>query len=97
VSNPPYVAQKDLETLEPEVRDFEPKRALVAGKTGLKFIQKLVKGAPEYLKRGGYLVFEIGFGQKADVLSLLSESDKWTSVKYFDDLSGIPRVVVAQK
>ena len=95
VSNPPYVARKDWETLQPEVRDFEPKRALVAGKTGLEFIQKLVKGAPKYLKPGGCLVFEIGFGQKADVLSLFSKSNKWTSVLCFNDLSGIPRVVVA--
>jgi release factor glutamine methyltransferase len=95
VSNPPYVAE-DLESLEPEVKDFEPKRALVAGKTGLEFIQRLVKGAPKYLLRGGYLVFEIGFGQKADVLSLFSESDRWTRVHCYDDLSGIPRVVVAQ-
>ena len=96
VSNPPYVSQKDWETLQPEVRDFEPKRALVAGKTGLEFIQKLVKGAPQYLKPGGYLVFEIGFGQKEEVLSLFDESDNWTSVLCFNDLSGIPRVVVAR-
>jgi release factor glutamine methyltransferase len=96
VSNPPYVAQKDWETLQPEVRDFEPKRALVAGKTGLEFIQKLVKGAPAYLKPGGYLVFEIGYGQEPDVLSLFSKSNKWSSVRCFDDLSGISRVVVAQ-
>jgi release factor glutamine methyltransferase len=95
VSNPPYVAQKDWETLQPEVRDFEPKGALVAGKTGLEFIQKLVKGAPKYLKPGGYLVFEIGYGQKEDVLSLFSKGNKWSSVRCFDDLSGIPRVVVA--
>lgn len=95
VSNPPYVAQKDWETLQPEVRDFEPKRALVAGKTGLEFIQRLVKGAPKYLKPGGHLVFEIGCGQKAEVLSLFGESDNWSSVRCYDDLSGIPRVVVA--
>lgn len=95
VSNPPYVARKDWETLEPEVRDFEPKRALVAGKTGLEFIRKLVKGAPAYLKPGGNLVFEIGYGQKEDVLRLLNTRNKWTSIKCFDDLNGIPRVVVS--
>ncbi len=96
VSNPPYVAQKDWETLQPEVKDFEPKRALVAGKTGLEFIQKLVKGAPAYLKPGGYLVFEIGDGQEPDVLCLVGKSYTWSSVQCFDDLSGIPRVVVAR-
>ena len=96
VSNPPYVSQKDWETLQSEVRDFEPKRALVAGKTGLEFIQKLVKGAPKYLRRGGYLVFEIGYGQREDVLRLFNKSNKWSSVRCYDDLSGIPRVVVAR-
>jgi len=95
VSNPPYVARKDWETLQPEVRDFEPKRALVAGETGLEFIQKLVKGAPKYLKPGGYLVFEIGYGQREDVLILFNKSNKWSSVLCFDDLSGIPRIIVA--
>jgi release factor glutamine methyltransferase len=96
VSNPPYVTQKDWEALQPEVRDFEPKRALVAGKTGLEFIQKLAKGAPQYLKLGGYLIFEIGYGQKEDVLCLLNTSDNWKSVQCFNDLNAIPRVVVAQ-
>jgi release factor glutamine methyltransferase len=96
VSNPPYISQDEWEMLQPEVRDFEPKRALVAGKTGLEFIRKLIKGAPRYLKPGGYLVFEIGFGQKDEVICFLNSSHHWTSVQCFDDLSAIPRVVVAQ-
>jgi release factor glutamine methyltransferase len=96
VSNPPYISQDEWEMLQPEVRDFEPKRALVAGKTGLEFIRKLIKGAPRYLKPGGYLVFEIGFGQKDEVICILNSSNHWTSVQCFDDLSAIPRVVVAQ-
>jgi len=93
VSNPPYIARKDWETLQPEIRDFEPKRALVAGKTGLEIIRKLVKGASKYLKRGGYLVFEIGYDQKEEVLRLFS--DKWSSVRCYNDLCGVPRVFVA--
>jgi len=88
------VAQADWEKLEPEIRDFEPKKALVAGKTGLEFIQKLVKGAPVYLRAGGHLVFEIGYDQKERVLSLFS--NEWGSVQCFDDLSAIPRVIVAR-
>jgi len=96
VSNPPYVSQDEWETLQPEVRGFEPKRALVPGKTGLEFIRKLVKGAPSYLKSGGYLVFEIGFDQKEDVLCLLNTSNDWKNVQCFDDLSSIPRAIVAK-
>lgn len=94
VSNPPYVSQKEWEILQPDVRDFEPKRALVAGKTGLEFIQKLVKGASAYLKPGGYLVFEFGWGQKVDVVKFFGRN--WSSVCCFDDLSGTPRVIVAR-
>jgi release factor glutamine methyltransferase len=97
VSNPPYVSHKEWETLQPEVRDFEPKRALVAGKTGLEFIQKLVKGAPQYLKPVGYLLFEIGYGQKDEVLCLLNTSNDWRSIQCFDDLNAIPRVVACSR
>jgi release factor glutamine methyltransferase len=96
VCNPPYVAEDDWKKLQPEVRDFEPKRALVAGKTGLEFIQKLAKGAPKYLRPGGFLIFEIGFGQEDEVLCLLNTNPKWTAIQCFDDLNKIPRVVVAQ-
>lgn len=92
VSNPPYVAEDDWKTLQPDVRDFEPKRALVAGKTGLEFIQRLVKGAPAYLKPGGHLIFEIGYGQKEEVLCLLNTGHDWTTIQCFDDLNAIPRV-----
>ncbi len=95
VSNPPYVAAGDWPTLEPEVRDHEPKRALVAGPTGLEVIRRLVRGALPFLKQGGLLAFEIGAGQSADTRGLLGTG--WREVRVFDDLQGIPRVVVAEK
>jgi release factor glutamine methyltransferase len=94
VSNPPYIARDDWDTLQREIRDFEPKRALVAGETGLEFIRKLVGGAPAFLRPGGYLVFEIGYGQAADVMRMFDRT--WRSVRCFDDLSHIPRVIVAR-
>lgn len=93
VSNPPYVARGDWETLQPEVRDFEPKRALVAGETGFEFIRKLVKGAPAFLRAGGYLVFEIGYGQAESVVRMFGRT--WSRVSCFEDLSGIPRIIAA--
>ncbi len=94
VSNPPYVSESEWRRLEPEVRDFEPKRALVPGPGGLEFIARLIAGAPEFLKPGGFLVFEIGRGQARAVRKLLKKT--WTDVEIRKDLRGIPRAVAAR-
>ncbi len=95
VSNPPYVPAGEWRTLEPEIRLFEPKRALVPGLTGFEFIRRLVRGAPDLLKSGGHLIFEVGQGQARRVLSLFDS--RWTGIEIFKDLRGISRVVTAQK
>jgi len=95
VSNPPYVSERDWRGLMPEVRLFEPKRALVPGPTGLEFIKRLIRGSAPFLKPGGHLVLEIGHGQRDGVLSFFDEA--WADVRSFDDLSAIPRVIVARK
>jgi release factor glutamine methyltransferase len=94
VSNPPYVSESEWPSLQDEVRIYEPKEALVAGRTGLEFIRNLVKGIPAFLKAGGYLCLEIGHGQKEEALSLFG--DEWDDLRCFDDLNGIPRVITAQ-
>lgn len=95
VSNPPYVPAGEWETLSREVREHEPRRALVPGKTGFEFIRRLIKGAAVYLRAGGHLLFEIGQGQRDAALLLFDE--RWREVESFDDLAGIPRVVKARK
>lgn len=95
VSNPPYVSAREWRTLEPEVRGYEPRRALVAGATGLEFIRRLVDGSRTYLKSGGHLVFEIGAGQADEVVSLFNRG--WADIRLGEDLRGIPRVVSARK
>jgi len=95
VSNPPYIPAGDWETLSREVREHEPRRALVPGKTGFEFIRRLVKGVPAYLKPGGHLLFEIGQGQREGALAFFDQ--RWSDVESFDDLSGIPRVIKARK
>jgi release factor glutamine methyltransferase len=94
VSNPPYVPENQWETLQDDIRLHEPKKALVAGETGLEIIKKLVSGAPKFLKPGGYLCLEIGFGHQDDVLNLFGEG--WVEVDCFKDLHGIPRLVLAK-
>lgn len=94
VSNPPYVAEKDRASLESQVRDYEPAGALFAGASGLEVYERLVPQAREALKSGGWLLLEIGQGQR-DALALLLSG--WYNVSFIDDLQGIPRVACAQQ
>ena len=92
VSNPPYVAAGEIEALEPEVRDWEPRGATVAGETGLEAIERLVAQAPAALEPGGALVLEVGAGQAAAVAALL-EGAGLAGVRRDPDHAGIERIV----
>ncbi len=63
VSNPPYIPTDDLETLQSEVRDYEPRMALDGGRDGLDFYRLIIPAAPGYLNAGGWLMLEVGIGQ----------------------------------
>ncbi|MFW6140877.1 MAG: peptide chain release factor N(5)-glutamine methyltransferase [Acidobacteriota bacterium] len=94
VSNPPYVDEKDWGALDPQIRDYEPKQALVSGQEGYAFIKRLIRQAPDYLMPGGYLIFEIGKGQEDKVKSFFTT--RWESVQCVEDLAGIKRVFLAK-
>ena len=96
VANPPYVSRKEWTRLPQEVKEYEPMRALVSGKTGLEVIRKLAQEASYYLKPGGYLLFEIGYGQKDGVKSLLASNPCWKKIEFFKDLSGNWRVALGK-
>jgi release factor glutamine methyltransferase len=95
VSNPPYVSRREWTELATEVRDHEPRRALVGGDKGTEFIGKLISRSHGFLRSGGRLVMEIGAGQKDDVRSLFG--DGWDEIEFTRDLAGIPRVVAARR
>lgn len=95
VSNPPYIAVEEFPTLQPEVRDFDPKQALTDGGDGLAIIRKITAEASGFLKPDGALLMEIGFGQSAAVAAML-DPDVWGSVEILNDLQGIPRTVFAK-
>ena len=95
VSNPPYIPDLDIEGLQSEVRDFEPRRALAGGPDGLEIIRRLVRDSGQILKAGGVLIMEIGAGQAAAVADLFDPSE-WGSPEVRNDLQAIPRVVVAK-
>jgi release factor glutamine methyltransferase len=97
VSNPPYVPAPDLAGLQPEVRDHEPLAALVAGHDGLGVIRRLVPEAAAVLRRGGWLLFEFGFGQADGVRAIIAAESRLELVDVRADLAGIPRVAVARR
>jgi release factor glutamine methyltransferase len=94
VSNPPYVGESEEDSVQLEVRKFEPRGAVFAGPTGLEVIERLIPQAREVLKPGGWLVMEISGTIAERVVALLSG---WNEVQITNDLQGIPRVVSAQK
>lgn len=95
VSNPPYVSETEWQKLDRPVRDFEPRKALVAGPTGVEFIQRLIGEAFECLTPGGFLVFEFGAGQEEKILKHFREG--WQETAVHLDYSGRPRVITARK
>jgi release factor glutamine methyltransferase len=95
VSNPPYVASCDRDSLQPEVRDWEPEMALFAGADGLSFYRRLIPEAARVLCPGGRLIVEMGAGQSASLAALFGPD--WESPSITPDLAGIPRVLSARK
>ena len=94
VSNPPYVAESDRDTLHPQVRNYEPATALFGGETGLDIYRRLIPQAQMALKQNGLLALEIGHGQQTALASLL---ETWHNVSFVNDLQHIPRVVLARR
>jgi len=94
VSNPPYVASADRDTLHPQVRDHEPASALFAGPTGLDIYRRLIPQARAALKPNGLLALEIGHDQCDAIAELLSD---WNELHFVEDLQQIPRIAVARR
>ena len=94
-SNPPYIPLRELESIQAEVRDHEPRTALTDEADGLSIIRKIVYGSPDFLKQGGWLLMEIGF-QEAEAVRDMLACGPWRSVHIADDLQGIPRCVIAE-
>lgn len=92
VSNPPYIATKEIEALMPEVRDREPRMALDGKEDGLFFYREITGQARQYLKPGGRLLFEIGYDQGNAVAGMMTEAG-FTEVQVKKDLAGLDRVV----
>ena len=99
LSNPPYVPEGRAASLPREIRDFEPRQALLAPGDGMGFHRRLVSTAPAWLRPGGMLAMEVGLDQAPAVLRMLDEARWWASAGVERDGAGIGRVVwgVAEK
>ena len=95
VSNPPYIARAQIDTLEPEVREHDPHMALDGGEDGLVFYRRIAREAPQHLNEGGSLFLEIGWDQGETVSALLQKIG-FEEVRVIRDLAGLDRVVTGR-
>ena len=91
VSNPPYVSEAEYRALPPEVRDFDPRPALVPGPSGLEHIRALALRAPEALRPGGLLLVEFGAEQGRAVENIFCGLPDWADLRIHKDLAGLDR------
>ncbi len=96
ISNPPYVAARDLASLQREVRDWEPRIALTDAADGLSFYRRLFKEAPARLRAGGFLICEMGYAQAEEITALVDRSI-WSEPRILADWQAIPRTIVLQR
>jgi release factor glutamine methyltransferase len=96
ISNPPYVRRGDIEGLQPEIRDFEPREAIDGGADGLDFHRDLLRGTSSCLRKGGWLVLEIGADQGPTVYDLAEQVGGFKKREIIRDYTGKDRVLISQ-
>jgi len=95
ISNPPYIPSAEIETLQPEVRDFDPRGALDGGADGLDFYRMLAAQAKAFLKADGKIMLEFGDGQ-SDAIKKIFENEKWIVEAVKEDYSQRERILVVK-
>lgn len=97
LSNPPYVSEKDMKGLAPEILDYEPHNALYGGEDGLDFYRRILRNSPSYLRKGGWVILELGYGQAKSVKTLAEKEEVYEAIDVRKDYSGIERVFQGRK
>ncbi len=97
VSNPPYISAEELERLPRGVKEYEPKQALLTGADGVAFHRKIIDGGGTFLRKGGWLLMEMGDGQKEDIEDMLKKSGIYDSIEVRHDYGGVERAIKARK
>jgi len=95
VSNPPYVSENDYESLEPELKNHEPKIALTDNSNGISFYKHIVEASEQLLKKPGKIYFELGIDQSAQVQEYFKQNN-FTNIKITKDYSGIERIICGE-
>ncbi len=96
VSNPPYIASHTISTLASDVQ-AEPRLAFDGGPDGLYFFRRIIDEAPEFLKPGGFLFFEIGDGQKEALEKIINEKQEFILTQFIKDYVRTERIVIAER
>ncbi len=97
VSNPPYIATGERESLPEDVREFEPERAMFSGSSGLEALREIVDEAPRHLVTEGLLALELAETRAPEVAAWLTGAYDWEEIRLIDDLAGRPRVLLARR
>ena len=94
ISNPPYVSETEYVELSAQIRHHEPKTALLGGEDGLAYIRRIAAAAGKTLRKGGFLLLEIGAGQAKSVEKIVRENG-FSDIRFETDIGGVKRVVKA--
>lgn len=97
LSNPPYIRNNDIKSLQPEISRFEPLAALDGGEDGLCQIRNIIGSVHRFLNSGGYLIIEIGHDQKEAVYKIAEETGCYQDMHFRKDYSGFDRIICMQK
>jgi release factor glutamine methyltransferase len=96
ISNPPYIPGGEIQDLQPEVRDYEPRSALDGGQDGLDVIRRVAREAIAFMAPEGRLMMEFGDGQAEAVCKIFQEQG-WVAQEVAQDYSGRPRILIAHR
>ncbi|MCW9024278.1 MAG: peptide chain release factor N(5)-glutamine methyltransferase [Gammaproteobacteria bacterium] len=94
--NPPYISSGKLETMPEEIIEFEPSMAFDGGPFGIKIVNRLIKEAPEYVREGGWLAFEVGLGQGEPMIKRLGKNKNYTELREIKNDDGDVRAILAK-
>jgi release factor glutamine methyltransferase len=97
VCNPPYVSASEFEKLDKNIKDYEPKLALLAGEDGLDIYRRIIEKADQFLKPDAALMLEIGYDQGPAVKEMLEKTSAFAEIKIEKDLDNNDRIVIAKK
>lgn len=96
VSNPPYISAEEFVQLPRGVREYEPRQALLTGEGGTAFHREIISGSEKHLRKGGWLLMEMGEGQKEDIEKMMKRTAAYEDIAVRLDYGGVERVIKAR-